>query len=85
MKNRVLGMWRPETITATVGSETMEPFGPKPAGLLCLHESLHFVELISDPNVPRFASDAPRSWDSRRGQSLSDRKPRPVWHLQRRW
>ena len=36
----------------------MEPFGPKPTGLLCFHESLHFVELMSDPNVPRFASDA---------------------------
>ena len=24
----------------------MEPFGPKPIGLLCFHESLHFVEFI---------------------------------------
>ena len=33
MKNLVLGMWRPETITALVGGKTMEPFGPKPTGL----------------------------------------------------
>ena len=58
MKNLVLGMWRPEAITGMVGGKTMEPFGPKPTGLLCFHESLHFVELLSDPNVPRFASDA---------------------------
>ena len=50
MKNRVLGMWRPETITATVGGKTMEPFGRKPTGLLCFHESLHFVELMSEEN-----------------------------------
>ena len=58
MKNRVIGMWRPKTITATIGSETMEPFGPTPTGLLCFHESMHFVELMSDPNVPSFASGA---------------------------
>ena len=53
-KNKVLGMWRPETIRATVNGVTVEPFGPAPTGLLCFHESLHFVELMSDPNVPRF-------------------------------
>ena len=58
MKNFVIGMWRPETITATMGGKTMEPFGPKPTGLLCFHKSLYFVELMSDPNVPHFASDA---------------------------
>ena len=58
MKNKVVGMWRPEAITATVGGRMMEPFGPKPTGLLCFHESLHFVELMSDPSVPRFASNA---------------------------
>lgn len=54
MNNRVLGMWRPETITAMMGGKRMEPFGPKPTGLLRFHESLHFVELMSDPRVPRF-------------------------------
>ncbi len=53
--NKVLGMWRPETIRATVNGNTVEPFGPTPTGLLCFHESLHFVELMSDPDVPRFA------------------------------
>lgn len=53
--NKVVGMWRPKTIQATVNGTTVEPFGPTPAGLLCFHESLHFVELLSDPNVPAFA------------------------------
>ena len=58
MQNRVIGMWQPETITATIGNKTMEPFGPNPVGLLCFHESMHFGELMSNPNVPRFASDS---------------------------
>ncbi len=53
--NKVLGMWRPETIRATVDGKISEPFGPTPTGLLCFHESLHFVELMSDPNVPKFS------------------------------
>ena len=61
MKNSVIGMWRPETITATIDSKTIEPFGPRPTGLLCFHESLHFVELMSDPDVPRFASNTRES------------------------
>ena len=61
MKNLVLGMWRPETIIAIVGDQTMEPFGPNPYGLLCFHESLHFVELLSDPRVPPFAGNARES------------------------
>ncbi len=56
MKNKVVGLWRPETITATVGGKTMEPFGHRPTGLLCFHESKHFVELMSDPDVPGFIS-----------------------------
>ena len=56
MKNKVVGLWRPETIQATVNGQTMEPFGPKPTGLLCFHESLRFVELMSDPSVAQYAS-----------------------------
>ena len=53
--NKLLGMWRPETIRATVNGMTIEPFGPTPSGLLCFHESLHFVELMSDPSIPNFS------------------------------
>ena len=58
MLNKVLGAWRPQTMKATIGGKVNEPFGPKPKGLLCFHEGLHFVELMSDPSVPKFRSDA---------------------------
>ena len=38
------------------GGNTVEPFGPNPTGLLCFHESMHFVELILDPRAPRFSA-----------------------------
>ncbi len=56
MLNKVLGMWRPETIRATQAGRTVEPFGPNPTGLLCFHESMTFVELMSDPRVQAYAS-----------------------------
>jgi hypothetical protein len=58
MVNKVVGMWRPESIRATVNGQTVDPFGPRPTGMLCFHESMHFVELMSDPSVPRFSSGA---------------------------
>lgn len=61
MKNKVLGIWRPETIRATVNGQTTEPFGPKPTGLLCFHESMRFVELMSDPDVAPYASGSRES------------------------
>lgn len=56
MKNKVIGMWQPETIQATVNGLTMDPFGPRPTGLLCFHESMRFVELMSDPSVGHYES-----------------------------
>jgi hypothetical protein len=56
MVNKVVGMWRPESIRATVNGQTTDSFGAKPTGMLCFHESMHFVELMSDPNVARFGS-----------------------------
>ena len=61
MKNKVIGMWKPETIQATVKGQTTEPFGPNPIGLLCFHESMRFVELMSDPSVGQYVSESRES------------------------
>ena len=54
--NKVLGMWRPLSIQASQNGQTSTPFGPRPNGLLVFAENLHFVEVMNDPDVPRFAS-----------------------------
>lgn len=54
--NRVTGMWRPITITGTLHGVTSQPFGPHPDGLLEFAENLHFVECITNPDVPAFAA-----------------------------
>ena len=75
MKNNVEGLWRPVSIHATMGGTVVEPFGPNPTGLLSFHESLHFVELMSDPRVPKFASDM------REGGTASEDKAAIVGNL----
>ena len=58
MNNRVLGMWRPETITATVWGQDNGAFRATAHRASMLSRELAFVELMSDPCVPRFASNA---------------------------
>jgi len=55
--NKVAGAWKPITINATINGKTIEPFGPRPEGLLVFAENMHFVECLTDPGVPKFASD----------------------------
>ena len=54
--NKVAGMWEPVTIQAMKDAHTTEPYGPHPVGLLSFGENLHFVEVLLDPAVPRFAA-----------------------------
>jgi len=59
MPNNVAGMWRPKSVRSTEKTKTIESFGPTPAGLLCFHENMHFVELLSDPRIPKFRAGRP--------------------------
>jgi hypothetical protein len=55
--NEIVGTWR--MISARLfdnGRETL-PYGPRPAGMLVFTPDMHFVEVLTDPSVPRFASD----------------------------
>lgn len=54
--NKVAGMWKPVSVQATKNGKTVEPYGPTPDGLLTFGENLHFVEVIVNPAVPRFAA-----------------------------
>lgn len=54
--NKVVGMWKPRSIQANHNGQTSTPFGPRPDGLLVFAENLHFVEVINNPEVPKFAA-----------------------------
>lgn len=55
--NKVVGMWKPVSIEADLNGKKIAPFGPHPDGLLVFAENLHFVEVLQDPDVPKFASN----------------------------
>lgn len=56
--NEVAGTWRMVSATVENGGEVTRPYGPDPAGMLVFTADMHFVEVLADPDTPRFASDA---------------------------
>ncbi|WP_183998860.1 lipocalin-like domain-containing protein [Sphingomonas kyeonggiensis] len=63
--NQVVGTWRMTSATIDPGGKNIAAYGEEPNGLLVFTPDMHFVEVLSDANVPRFASDA-------RGQGTDD-------------
>ena len=56
--NQVVGTWRMISATIDPGGENTPAYGDEPKGLLVFTPDMHFVEVLTDANVPRFASDA---------------------------
>lgn len=57
-KNQVAGTWRMMSATIDPGGKNIPAYGEKPNGLLVFTPDMHFVEVLTDANVPRFASNA---------------------------
>lgn len=56
--NEVLGTWQMVSATLEENGQIRHPYGPRPAGMLVFTSDMHFVEVLTDPDTPRFASDA---------------------------
>ncbi|TCP33650.1 lipocalin-like domain-containing protein [Sphingomonas sp. BK235] len=56
-RNAVLGTWRMVAATLEQDGRVTHPYGPRPAGMLVFTADRHFVEVLTDPATPRFASD----------------------------
>ncbi|NYF19457.1 hypothetical protein HDC36_000894 [Xanthomonas sp. JAI131] len=56
--NQVAGTWRMVAATLETGGETLRPYGENPRGMLVFTTDMHFVEVLTDGDTPRFASDA---------------------------
>jgi hypothetical protein len=56
--NQVAGTWRMVSAAVEDGGNVTRPYGPRPAGMLVFTTDMHFVEVLTDPDTPRFASDA---------------------------
>ena len=57
-QNQVVGTWR--MISAMIDPDGMNipAYGEKPNGLLVFTPDMHFVEVLTDADIPRFASNA---------------------------
>lgn len=55
--NKVAGTWRMVAAQIDPEGKNIQAYGPKPNGLLVFTEDMHFVEVLTDTTVPRFASN----------------------------
>jgi len=55
--NQVLGTWRIVTAQIDPDGKNLPAYGDKPNGMLVFTEDMHFIEVLTDATIPRFASD----------------------------
>ncbi|SOE49791.1 lipocalin-like domain-containing protein [Orrella dioscoreae] len=56
--NQVLGTWRMVKAEVEQDGITRPAYGTQPRGMLVFTPDMHFVEVLTDASVPRFASQA---------------------------
>lgn len=56
--NEVVGTWRMVQATLDPGGEDIAAYGPNPNSMLVFTSDMHFVEVLTNGDTPRFASDA---------------------------
>lgn len=55
--NQVVGTWRMITAQIDPTGRNLPAYGERPNGLLVFTPDMHFVEVLTDSDTPRFASD----------------------------
>lgn len=55
--NKILGTWRMVSAQINPEGENQPAYGKRPSGLLSFTPDMHFVEVLTDADVPRFASN----------------------------
>lgn len=55
--NQVAGTWRMVSATLEAEGRIERPYGENPQGMLVFTPDMHFVEVLTDGDAPRFASD----------------------------
>jgi Lipocalin-like domain len=57
--DHIAGTWRVISAQIQTGAENVPAYGSKPSGLLVFTEDMHYVEVLTDGSVPKFASSLP--------------------------
>lgn len=55
--NKVAGTWTMVSARIDPNGGNQPAYGPKPSGMLVFTEDMHFVEVLTDSTVPKFASN----------------------------
>ena len=55
--NEVAGTWTMVSAQIDPGGRNQPAYGPRPSGMLVFTEDMHFVEVLTDSTVPKFASN----------------------------
>jgi len=55
--NQVLGTWRMVTAQIDPDGKNLPAYGNKPNGLLVFTADMHFIEVLTDADIPKFASN----------------------------
>jgi len=55
--NQVLDTWRMVSAQIDPDSKNLPAYGDKPNGMLVFTEDMHFIEVLTDANIPKFASN----------------------------
>ena len=69
--NQVLGTWRMVSAWIDPDGRNAPAYGARPNGLLVFTSDMHFVEVLTDADVPRFASNV-------RGQGTAEENRAPM-------
>ena len=56
-RNRVLGTWRMVSAQLDPDGRNMPAYGARPNSLLVFTPDMHFIEVLTDADVPKFASN----------------------------
>jgi hypothetical protein len=57
-RNNLIGTWRMASAQIDPSGANVPAYGPNPHGWLVFTPELTFIEVLTDPRVPRFSSDA---------------------------
>jgi hypothetical protein len=56
--NQIVGTWQMTSATIDPSGKNIPAYGERPNGLLVFTPDMHFVEVLTDADIPRFASNA---------------------------
>ena len=57
-RNQVVGTWRMVSAQIDRDGKSVPAYGQRPNGMLIFAPDMHYVEVLTDGDVPRFASNA---------------------------